>query len=102
MTNMLDVHTCAIGRVDLIMAIVPLLHGELIQLTSDVVGGARVTIPVGVDTVVVDDVGLAILLFVVLVEAVPALSCLVALLAANLADGAVSTFATATATAVAL
>jgi hypothetical protein len=51
MTNMTNAHTLPICRMDLITALVLLLHGELVELTGDVVGGAGVAIPIGVHAV---------------------------------------------------
>jgi hypothetical protein len=51
MTNVTNVHNCATCGMDLLMAIVPLPHGEFLKISGDVVGGARVDVPVGVDTI---------------------------------------------------
>jgi hypothetical protein len=51
MTNVTNVHTCATRGVHLLMAIIPLPHGEFLEVSSDVVGGARVDVPVGVDAI---------------------------------------------------
>jgi predicted secreted protein len=48
MTNMTNAHTLSICHVNLLMALVLLSHGELVELTDDVVGGASVAIPIGV------------------------------------------------------
>jgi hypothetical protein len=44
-TNMFDVHTCTIGRPDLIGSIVPVMHCQLVQFTSDVVGCSSICVP---------------------------------------------------------
>jgi hypothetical protein len=41
-------HTCTVGRVDLIMAIVAVMHGQLLKFSSDVVGGAGIKVPFGI------------------------------------------------------
>ena len=46
---MINLHTCTVGGVDLIMATVLVLDGELLKLAGHVIGGARVIVPVGVD-----------------------------------------------------
>jgi len=67
MTNMTNTHTCSTGGVDLLATVVLLTHGELVQLAGDVVGGARVGVPrgvnvvcsmCGIDVLLVGDVGL--------------------------------------------
>ena len=45
MTNVTDIHTCTVCCTDLIFSLVLLLHGELLELSSDVVGGAGIRIP---------------------------------------------------------
>ena len=43
--------SCTIGSVNLILAVVLLTEGRLLELSSDVIGGAVVEVPVGVDAV---------------------------------------------------
>ena len=50
-TNLVDSYTCVVGSMHLIGALIFFPHGELIQLTDDVVGGAGISVPVGVDAV---------------------------------------------------
>jgi hypothetical protein len=38
MTNVFNMHTCAIGCVDLIGAIILVFHGKFIKLSSDMIG----------------------------------------------------------------
>ena len=51
MTNMTNHHTCAVGSVDAILPAVLLTDSHLLELPRDVVGGASVGIPVGIDTI---------------------------------------------------
>ena len=50
-TNMANVHTYAIGGMNLLIPIVFVLHGECLQRSGDVIGRPRVNIPIGIDTV---------------------------------------------------
>jgi hypothetical protein len=45
MTNMANLHTCPSCSVNLILSGVPILHGQLVQLTSDMVGSSCASIP---------------------------------------------------------
>lgn len=51
MTNVIDLHTCPARSVHLIMARVLVPDGEPLQLAGNVIGGARVSIPVCVNVV---------------------------------------------------
>src|SRR5512141_1030443 len=51
MTNMTYIHTCSTCSVDLFTSIVLLLYCELVQLSSNMVSGACVDIPIGIDAV---------------------------------------------------
>jgi hypothetical protein len=51
MTNMTNTHTLSICRVNLVMTLVLLSHGELVELTGDVVDGTGVAITIGVHVV---------------------------------------------------
>ena len=51
MTNVADAHTCTIGGVNLILVVVLFTESHLFQLSSEMVGGAAVEVPVGVDAV---------------------------------------------------
>ena len=51
LTNMSNFHTWPVGHVHLVMAIVPLPHSVFVQLAGDVIGGASVDVPVGVDAI---------------------------------------------------
>ena len=51
LTNMSNFHTCFVGQVHLIMAVVSLPHGELVELSGDVICGACVNVPICVDAV---------------------------------------------------
>src|SRR4051812_17873014 len=106
MTNMANVHTLAIGRVDLLTAVILLLHGELVELTGDVVSGTGVITPVCVHSIGRHRVGAFFLLlffffffffFVVVVvgEAMPAPPCGMTLLVVDLVVD-VALFAAAT------
>ena len=91
MTNMTNAHTLAIGRVDLLAALILLLHGELVELTGDVVGGTGVVALVGVHAIGRCMGALLLLLFFFIIGvAMPAAPCLMAGLAAYLTDGVVA------------
>jgi hypothetical protein len=51
MTNMMDMHTCSVCGVDLVIAPIAFLHGELVKLGGEVVSCTRVHIPAGIDVV---------------------------------------------------
>src|SRR4051812_30198431 len=97
MTNVTDLHTFTTSCVDLVLAAVFLLHGHLLELIGDVVGGAAVDIPVGVDAVgaIRSRRHLVIILrgVVILFIAVPAIFCCVPQLAAYLATRSIRTCA---------
>jgi hypothetical protein len=44
-TNLTDSHTCAIGGVDLVVAVVLVPGGELLQCPGDVIGSTSVGVP---------------------------------------------------------
>jgi hypothetical protein len=43
-TNIINVHTCAIGRPYLIITMIPVMHGEFVQLIGDIVSGMEVEV----------------------------------------------------------
>jgi hypothetical protein len=43
-TNIINVHTYAIGRPYLIIAMIPVMHGEFVQLIGDIVSGVEVEV----------------------------------------------------------
>ena len=45
LTNVMNAHTCTVGRVDTLLALVGLPHLHLLEFSSHVVGGAGVHIP---------------------------------------------------------
>ena len=51
MTNMIYLHTFTICVVDLIMATVLLVHGDLFKLIGDVICGSRVNVPIGINSI---------------------------------------------------
>ena len=51
MTNVTNTHTFTTGRMNLIFATIFLLHGDLLKLVGDVVGGSAIDIPICVDPV---------------------------------------------------
>ena len=51
MANMMNLHTIAVCGVDLISAAVVLLHGQLVELVGEVVSGARVHVPPGINRI---------------------------------------------------
>jgi hypothetical protein len=87
---------------NLITAMVLLLHGELVELTGDMVGGTGIAVPVGVHAIG-RHVGVLLLFVFIIGVAMPAFPCFVSRLAADLADSGatvsvVATPATSTAT----
>jgi hypothetical protein len=46
-----NLHTCPISRMDLIGAIIGIVHSEFVELTNNVVGGTRVGVPIVVGAV---------------------------------------------------
>jgi hypothetical protein len=46
-----NLHTCPISHMDLIGAIIGIVHSELVELTSNVVGGTGVDVPIVVGAV---------------------------------------------------
>ena len=103
MTNVTNLHTFTTNCVDLVLAAVFLLHGHLLELVGDVVGGAAVDIPVGVDAVgaICSRRHLVIILrgVVILFMAVPAIFCCVPQLATYLAPRGIRSMARIAATA---
>lgn len=51
MSNIIDVHTCAIGDVNLLMSSILVMNSQLLKFAGDMICGATVSIPVGVDAV---------------------------------------------------
>ena len=51
MTNMTDLRTCSVGSVHMFIADVLVVDGQRLELAGDMVGGARVHVPVGVNFV---------------------------------------------------
>jgi hypothetical protein len=49
--NMRNLHTCTVSHLYLIVASVVIMHGELFELTSDMIRSARLSVPVGVGVV---------------------------------------------------
>jgi len=45
-TNWIDSHTCAVGGVDLVVAVVFVPSRELLQLAGNVIGGTSISVPV--------------------------------------------------------
>jgi hypothetical protein len=50
-TNMINVHTCTIGCPYLIIAMIPVMHGEFVQLASETVSGIGVEVPIWIGTI---------------------------------------------------
>jgi hypothetical protein len=96
MTNITNTHTCPVCCVNLLMTVILALHGEFVKFTGDVVGGAEVTVPVGVDAICHVDL-LLILFFIIFGVAVPTVDRGVACLATDLTDYAVMATIPATA-----
>lgn len=77
MTNVLNIHTCTVGCMDLVATIVAIPNHHLVKSTGGMVRGPRVGVPVGVDTIVVDVGSIGTLQFrddEVLVVAMPAVT----------------------------
>jgi hypothetical protein len=51
MTNVFNMHTCAIGYVDLIRAIILVFHGKFLKLSTDMIGCPWVSIPIGINSI---------------------------------------------------
>jgi hypothetical protein len=51
LTNMTYLHTVAVCRVDAVVAIVLLMHGDLVQLGGEMMSSTRVRVLVGVDAI---------------------------------------------------
>jgi hypothetical protein len=49
--NTRNLHTCTVSRMYLIVAVVAIMHGELVELASDVIRGVGVGVPVGIGVV---------------------------------------------------
>jgi hypothetical protein len=47
-TNINNVYTYTVCHLNLVIATVMLMHGELLQFPSDVIGGPRIEVPVGI------------------------------------------------------
>jgi hypothetical protein len=89
----------SIGRVDLLVTMVLLLHGELVELTGDVIGGTGIAVPVGVHTIRRRVGALLLLFFFVVGVAVPALPGTMPGLATDLTGDDVAFFSATLATA---
>ena len=50
-SNITDVHTCAIGGVNLLMSAIFVTNSQLLKFAGDMICGATISIPVGVDAV---------------------------------------------------
>jgi hypothetical protein len=50
-TNVRNLHTCPISRMNLIGAIIGIVHGELVKFTCNMVGGTGIGVPIVVRTV---------------------------------------------------
>jgi hypothetical protein len=50
MANMINMHTMSASR-DLVITVVVLLHRKLVELVGDVIGGANIYVPSGVNKV---------------------------------------------------
>src|SRR6266542_1391405 len=94
MTNMRNLQTCTICYVNLILAIVVLMHGEAVQVVGEVVGGTRVEVPVLVSRAMRDHVARAVIVALIdMVEAVATLESFMAKLLVDLALGAIAAVA---------
>jgi hypothetical protein len=102
MTNMTNAHTLSIGCVNLLTALVLLSHGELVDLTSDVVGGAGVAVPIGAHAIghCIGTLFFLLFFFFVIGVAVPTLLGFMAWLATNLACDKVAVIAASAASTV--
>ena len=94
MTNMRNSQTCTICYVNLILATIAVMHGEAVQVIGEVVGGARVKIPVVVGDTMGDHVARAVTIALIdMVEAVATLESFMAKLLVDLALGAIAAVA---------
>jgi hypothetical protein len=101
MTNMTNTHTLSISRVNLLTAVVLLSHGELVELTGDVVCGAGVAIPICVHAIghCIGTLLFLLFFFFVFRVAVPKLPGFMAWFATDLARNQVAVIAASTASA---
>jgi hypothetical protein len=53
MTNVTDIHTCSTCRLDLVVAMVDVVDGQLVHFSCDVVSRIGVSVPVRVDPIFV-------------------------------------------------
>ena len=104
MTNVTDPHTFTVVSVDLVFAMIFLLHGDLLEFVGDVVGSTTVNIPVCVNSIGAISRrgnflfilrGVTVIFFI----AVPIVLCRMARLATNLAARQVRTGPVGTTTA---
>jgi hypothetical protein len=54
LTYLVDSHSCTIGRVHLIGAVVLVSHGEFLQFTRDVIGSTGFGVPICIHAIGVD------------------------------------------------
>lgn len=48
-TNMFNLHTCTTCRMNLVITIVLVMHGQVLQVAGDVIGRPRICVPGGID-----------------------------------------------------
>ena len=51
MTNMINSHTCPTCNVDLLVAVILVMDGQLLQFTSDIICGAIIHVPIAINPV---------------------------------------------------
>jgi hypothetical protein len=49
-TNMINIHTCTVGCPNFIIAVVALMHGQFLQLVSDVISSTGIKVPIWINT----------------------------------------------------
>jgi hypothetical protein len=86
MTNMINVHTCPASSPDLLVAVVGIMHGELVEVAGEMVHRPSVNIPISVNTVGVHgSSNTSFIRNVILIEPVPTINSRMAFPKANLA-----------------
>lgn len=94
MTDMSNEHTCTIGSLDLMLSYVSLLYSELIKITSDVIHGSSVSVPIcihGIGLSCGSSYHTVIFSLIRMVEAMIALKCYMLSLAVHLTCGTMAT-----------
>jgi hypothetical protein len=49
-TNVINVHTCAIGYFYLIIVMIAIVHHQFVEFSSDMISSPKIKVPIGVST----------------------------------------------------